>query len=151
LAEGDVILATAELVPMGTITAKIGDEIEVGNGPKGNRLTADVPEIKLESERINATLATNDAADWLTLSGENGEVGALDVRFTLKTDDGAFIYVEYGGRVDMSTGLIASAPTFQTGDSRYQWLNKIQAIGAGQFDPETGILVYQLYEVRIVA
>ena len=51
----------------------------------------------------------------------------------------------------MSTGLIASAPTFQTGDSRYQWLNKIQAIGAGQFDSETGILVYQLYEVRIVA
>ena len=135
---------------MGTITAKIGDEVEVDNGPKGNRLVADVPEIKLESERINATLAINDAADWLTLSGEDGTVGALDVRFTLKTDDGAFIYVEYGGRVDMSTGLIASAPTFQTGDSRYQWLNKIQAVSAGQFDSETGIMVYQLYEVKIV-
>ncbi|MGY9002146.1 MAG: DUF3237 family protein [Rhodospirillales bacterium] len=95
-------MATAELIPMGTITAKIGDEVEVGNGPKGNRLVADVPEIKLESERINATLAINDAADWLTLSGEDGTVGALDVRFTLKTDDGAFIYVEYGGRVDMA-------------------------------------------------
>ena|GEM_PF-3827808 len=56
-------MATAELIPMGTITAKIGDEVEVGNGPKGNRLVADVPEIKLESERINATLAINDAAD----------------------------------------------------------------------------------------
>ncbi len=143
-------MATAELIPMGTITAKIGDEVEVGNGPKGNRLVADVLEIKLESERINATLAINDAADWLTLSGEDGAVGALDVRFTLKTDDGAFIYVEYGGRVDMSTGLIASTPTFQTGDSRYQWLNKIQAVGAGQFDSETGIIVYQLYEVKIV-
>ena len=58
-----IILATAELIPMGTITAKVGDEVEVGNGPKGNRLVADVPEIKLESERINATLAINDAAD----------------------------------------------------------------------------------------
>ena len=143
-------MAKATLVSMGTITAKLGDMVEVGAGPKGTRLVVDVPEIKLESDRVNATLATNDAADWLTMSGADGKLGALDVRFTLRTDDGAIIYVEYGGRVDMSTGLIASAPTFQTGDSRYQWLNKIQAISAGQFDSETGIMVYQLYEVKIV-
>ena len=84
----------ATLVPMGTITAKLGDMVEVGAGPKGTRLVVDVPEIKLESDRVNATLATNDAADWLTMSGEDGKLGALDVRFTLRTDDGAIIYVE---------------------------------------------------------
>ena len=141
----------ATLVPMGTITAQIGEMVEVGAGPKGTRLIVDVPELRLDSDRVKASLATNDAADWLTMSGEDGKLGALDVRFTLKTDDGAIIYVEYGGRADFSTGLVISAPTFQTSDERYQWLNRIQAVGAGQANFETGLLVYHLYEVQITA
>ncbi len=140
----------ATLIPMGIITVQLGDMIEVGAGPKGTRLVVDVPEVKLVSDRVNATLATNDAADWLTMS-EDGTLGSLDVRFTLRTDDGAIIYVEYGGRVDMATGLIASAPTFQTGDDRYKWLNRVQAIGAGHVNLETGVLVYNLYEVQVTA
>ena len=110
-----------------------------------------MPELRLDSDRVKASLATKDAADWLTMSGEDGKLGALDVRFTLKTDDGAIIYVEYGGRADFSTGLVISAPTFQTSDERYQWLNRIQAVGAGQANFETGVLVYHLYEVQITA
>ena len=135
---------------MGIISVQLGDMIEVGAGPKGTRLVVDVTEVKLVGDRVNATLATNDAADWLTMS-EDGTLGSLDVRFTLRTDDGAIIYVEYGGRVDMATGLIASAPTFQTGDDRYKWLNRVQAIGAGQVNLETGVLVYNLFEVRVTA
>ncbi len=140
----------ATLNPMGTMTVQLGAMIEVGAGPKGTRLVVDVPELKLESNRVNATLATNDAADWLTMS-EDGTLGSLDVRFTLRTDDGAFIYVEYGGRVDMATGLVASAPTFQTGDDRYKWLNRVQAVAAGHVNLETGVLVYNLYEVQVTA
>ncbi|MDB3993155.1 DUF3237 domain-containing protein [Gammaproteobacteria bacterium] len=62
---------------------------------------------------MNATLATNEAANWLTIS-EGGKLGSLDVRFTLVTEDGAFKYVEYSGRADMESGLIATAPEFQT-------------------------------------
>jgi len=72
-------------------------------------------------------------------------------RLTLKTDDGAFIFVEYGGRADMGSGLIASAPTFQTGDERYAWLNSVQALGAGQLDQSTGRLEYTMYEVKVTA
>ena len=142
-------MAHAELVPMGTITAQLGDMIDVGAGPKGARLVVDVSEATLTSDRVNATLATNDAADWLTM-GADGQ-GCLDVRFTLKTDDGAYIYVEYGGRADMGSGLIVAAPTFQTGDERYAWLNTVQAVGAGQLDAETGHLEYTMYEVKITA
>ena len=140
----------ATLIPMGIISAQLGDMIEVGAGPKGTRLVVDVTEVKLVGDRVNATLATNDAADWLTMS-EDGTLGSLDVRFTLRTDDGAIIYVEYGGRADMATGLIASAPTFETGDERYKWLNRVQAIGAGHVNLETGVLVYNLYEVQVTA
>ena len=68
--------------PIGTITAELGNQIELGEGPKGTRLISDVVSLKLTSEKVNATLATND---------------------------GAFIYVEYSGRTDMESGLIATA------------------------------------------
>ena len=141
--------ATAELVSMGTITVQLGERIDVGKGPKGTRLVVDVASVEVESDRVRASLAATDAADWLTLS-EDGSIGCVDVRFTLKTDDGAYIYVEYAGRADMANGLIATAPTFQTSDERYAWLNKIQAIGAGALE-EDGRLIYSLYEVVITA
>lgn len=141
--------AAAELVSMGTITVQLGERIEVGSGPKGTRLVVDVESIEVESDRVKASLAATDAADWLTMS-EDGSIGCVDVRFTLKTDDGAYIYVEYAGRADMANGLIATAPTFQTGDERYAWLNKIQAVGAGALEGN-GRLIYSLYEVVVTA
>ena len=85
--------ATAELVPMGTITVQLGERVDVGQGPKGRRLVVDVLSVDVDCDRVKASLAVNDAADWLTLN-DDGTVGCVDVRFTLKTDDGAYIYVE---------------------------------------------------------
>ena len=137
----------ATLKFMATLTAQLGDQIVVGDGPKGSRLVIDVPSVSLVGDQIEASLATHDAADWLTLS-EDGQLGALDVRMTLKTDDDAFIYVEYQGRANMHSGVIATAPTFQTSHEKYLWLNRIQAVAAGQLDSD-GKLVYSLYEVVI--
>jgi ribosomal protein S1 len=133
---------------MGVLHVQLGDMVEVGGGPKGPRVIVDVVSIDLQSDKITASLATNDAADWLTIA-DDGKLACLDVRFTLKTDDGAFIFVEYQGRGDMEAGLIAAAPTFQTGSEKYAWLNNIQAILAGNVNLETGELVYNLYEVRV--
>ena len=138
----------ATLEPMGVLHVQLGDMVEVGGGPKGPRVVVDVVSIDLQSDKITASLATNDAADWLTIA-DDGKLGCLDVRFTLKTNDGAFIFVEYQGRGDMEAGLIAAAPTFQTGSEKYAWLNNIQAISAGNVNPETGELVYNLYEVKV--
>ena len=57
-------MATADLVEMGLIDVKLGDFIEVGEGPKGTRLVVDVLEVTLTSDKVNASLATNDGADW---------------------------------------------------------------------------------------
>jgi hypothetical protein len=138
---------TATLKFMATLTAQLGDQIVVGEGPRGSRVVIDVPSVSLVGDNINASLATQDAADWLTLS-EEGKLGALDVRMTLKTNDGAFIYVEYQGRANMESGVIATAPTFQTSHEQYLWLNRIQAVAAGQLDGG-GKLVYNLYEVVV--
>ena len=138
-----------ELHPLGRIEAQLAEPVPVGRGPMGSRVVIDVTSVKLTGERINAVLATNDAADWATFS-EDGTVAALDVRLTLRTDDGDLIYVEYTGRMNVATGLIAVAPTFQTGSERYGWLNGIQAVSAGQVDPESGLLIYTMYEARPV-
>ncbi|MDG1011822.1 MAG: DUF3237 domain-containing protein [Luminiphilus sp.] len=139
----------ATLKFMATLTAQLGDQIVVGDGPKGSRVVIDVPSVSLVGDKVNASLATHDAADWLTLS-EDGQLGALDVRMTLKTDDDAFIYIEYQGRANMQSGVIATAPTFQTSHEKYLWLNRIQAVAAGQLDSD-GKLVYSLYEVVVMS
>jgi Protein of unknown function (DUF3237) len=46
------------------------------------------------------------------------------------------IFVQYQGRADLSRGLqlpltVYVAPRFETGDERYAWLNRIQAVGKG--------------------
>ena len=51
----------------------------------------------------------------------------------------------------MSTGLLATAPTFQTAAPRYRWLNRIQAVASGSVNLDTGLLEYTLYEAKPVA
>ena len=134
-----------ELKPLGQMDVQLGERVDVGDGPKGHRVIIDVLSVKLIGDKINAELAANDGADWLTVS-DNGTLGALDVRLTLKTNDGALIYVEYCGRMDIASGVIAVAPTFQTGAPQYSWINRIQAVAAGAVNFETRKLTYTLYE-----
>ena len=106
MADGKTI-PEATLESVGTIKVQLGDMVEVGGGPKGTRIVVDVVSAEMNSDKIKASLATNDAADWLTVSAD-GSTGCLDVRLTLKTDDGQFVYVEYQGRADMGCLLYTS-------------------------------------------
>jgi len=142
-------MAKIELKPLARMEAQLGEQVDVGPGPRGHRVVIDVPSVKFIAEDFTAELATADAADWATLS-EDGSLAALDVRATLKTDDGAYIYLEYGGRMDMTTGMLATAPTFQTSAERYLWLNRVQAVAAGSIDPESGLLIYDIFEAKPV-
>ena len=142
-------MPSIELKPLGTMEAQLGEQADLGPGPKGHRVVIDVPAVKLTTADFTAELAVSDAADWATLS-EDGSLAALDVRATLKTDDGALIYVEYGGRMDMTTGLLVTGPTFQTSAEKYLWLNRVQAVAVGSINPETGMLVYELFQAQPV-
>jgi len=70
--------------------------------------------------------------DWAKLN-DNGTTH-VDVRATLKTHDGAYILMSYGGRGD-ATGQdqrIVAQPLFETADARYMWLNSVVGIGVGR-------------------
>ena len=83
----------------------------------------------------------------------------LDVRITLRTDDGHLIYAHYPGLfhsspdvaqrftqgelVDPSEYYFRTAPLFETASDKYAWLNRILAVGIGRRMPgQVGYAVY---------
>jgi hypothetical protein len=131
------------------VDVKLGAAHALLNTPYGARLNVDVLGARIEGPRLKASLLGLAAADWVKVA-PGGETGALDVRATLKTDDGAVIYTEYGGRVRFSAdGLnrVVASPRFETGDERYAWLNGVQCIGKGVSNPQERWLRYRLYAV----
>lgn len=140
-------MTSMELIPLATMTAVLHKPVVLRGTPAGDRHIFAVESGRLAGDRIRAELHGTSAADWL-LIGPDG-TGTLDVRALARTDDGAFVYLSYGGRVDLADGPGAplySTPRFETADERYRWLNKIQAVGKGTLTDKT--LRYDLYELR---
>ena len=138
---------TLELVPLATMTATFSETFVLEGTPAGGRYIFEVGSVEVEGQRVRATLKGRAAADWLVV-GPDG-TGTLDVRALLETHDGALVYAQYNGRVDLAAGAgapVYATPRFETGDERYRWLNKIQAVGKGAFDGTT--LVYELFELK---
>ena len=114
-----------ELVPLCTMRLQGKPAVEVGVGPAGTRLIVDCISVQVEGDRLCGQMEGRTTGDWILIGPEG--TGTLDVRETLRTDDGAIIYVQYHGRLDGSHGLkppltVYVAPRFETGDERYAWL-----------------------------
>jgi Protein of unknown function (DUF3237) len=137
-----------ELVPLCTATITLADPMMLPNTPSGMRTIVEVAAAKLEGERLSATLKGAAAADWATIGPDM--TCTLDVRSTFETHDGAVLFTYYRGRIDLSKppgeSPVYAAPLFETGDERYAWLNRIQAVAKGKLDGQT--LTYEIYEVR---
>jgi hypothetical protein len=111
-----------------------------------------------EGRRLSGKVLTS-GADWLLFDPDG--VGHLDVRVTLETQDGAHIYVQYfgvivmnekvnaafeqGGSTDYGDTYFMTQPRFETGDSRYKWLNGLLAVAKGCFKP--GAVEYRVFEL----
>lgn len=84
-----------------------------------------------------------------------------DVRLLMKTDDDALILMTYRGvrhaspdvmeriaaeeMVDFSEYYLRNTPYFETGSDKYDWLNRIVAVGLGQRTP--GAAAYDIYQI----
>jgi hypothetical protein len=76
---------------LGRLRAKTGTRTVVENGPQqGTRTIVQLVRGRFEGPRVKATLKT-PARDWITNRTDGSY--RLDVRLTLKTDDGALILV----------------------------------------------------------
>jgi len=133
-----------ELVPLGRMTIGLRDPMVLPGTPGGTFVIAELASAHFEGERLKADAKGSANADWLTIGADG--TAAIDVRVLLETDDGALIYLQYAGRLNLADQTVIAAPLFQTGDERYAWLNGVQAVAKGKTDGST--LVYDFHEVR---
>ena len=130
---------------LGTLRAETGTRTVIEKGPQGTRTIVQVVGGSFEGPRLKASVET-PAGDWITNRADGSY--RLDVRLTLKTDDGALILVTYNGiGQTMNAGAsLRIAPLFETGDSRYVWLTRLQAVGVGE---RVGATVkYDIYALK---
>ncbi len=130
-----------------TMKAQTAPGTVIAGGPQGERITVPVPGGSFAGPRIKGTLVPNSGGDWVTRRADGSF--QLDVRVTLLTDDGAPIYMSYKGMGVVKDGALAlrTAPLFETGDERYAWLNRIQAIGWGSAGQ--GWVEYDVYALQV--
>lgn len=116
---------------IGTMQAQTGTRTVVENGPQGTRTIVQIVGGRFEGPRVKASVQT-PAGDWITNRADGSY--RLDVRLTLKTDDGALILVTYNGigQTTPNGASLRAAPLFETGDQRYAWLTKLQAVAVGE-------------------
>ena len=126
----------------------------------GPRLIINLPDRKIQGPKINGAIVA-PSADWLNPMPDGSL--HLDVRATIKTDDGEFIFVEYNGVIagteevmdrfnkgDVLTSkdeYFISTPRFTTASKKYDWLNKVQAV-AKMVTVQQKHLKYDLFILR---
>lgn len=140
---------TLELVPLATAVVRLRPIAHLPNTPRGTRVHAEIESFDIDGDRLRAHLFGVAAADWPYVSAD-GTISTLDVRATLETDDGALLHAQYSGRIDGNRQplTVYSTPLFDTGDERYDWLSRIQAVGKGVFDDTLSRIDYELFELR---
>ena len=92
---------------LGRLRADIGTRTVIENGPQGTRTIAQIVGGSFEGPRLKAAVQT-PAGDWITNRADGSY--RLDVRLTLKTDDGALILVTYNGIGQTTTRAHRCAP-----------------------------------------
>jgi steroid delta-isomerase-like uncharacterized protein len=118
---------------------------DVGQTPQGHRRIVQVTGGTFKGARLSGTVLPG-GGDWVL--GVNDGSRRLDVRVTLQTEDGALIYAKYlgvfsapapvlervqrGDKVDSSEYYFRVAPLFETGAEKYDWLNRVMAMGFGK-------------------
>lgn len=134
-----------ELRPLCTIRAKMDEPFAVGKTPAGVRVIYEANEATIEGDRLSGVMRGKANADWVVIG--HGNVGTLDVRSLMETHDGALVFVQYQGRVDLNAPehTMYIAPVFETSDERYRWLNTVQAVAKGRYID--GVLTYEVCEV----
>ena len=137
-----------KLEPLFSYYANLEPAIEIGTTPFGTRLIVEVSGGEFSGDRLKGKFRDLAAADWATMTQNFLH---LDVRATMETHDGALIYLEYFGKLEVTEGVQAAlggqgetnfgdhyfftSPRMQTGDERYLWVNNIVCVGQGRLSP----------------
>jgi hypothetical protein len=141
------------------LTADLDPAQVVGETPQGDRRIVPVVGGSFSGPQLKGRVLTG-GGDW-TLFRKDG-VAQLDVRVTIRTDDGALIYVSYRGvsiippdvrqrimegqEVDPAQYYFRTTPYFETASEKYSWLNKLVTVGVGKRTKTS--VIYSIYAIK---
>ena len=125
-----------------TLSADVSRVGTIPDGPSGTRVVVECTAGRIDGPRLRGDVVA-PSGDWVRL-GADGSL-RLDVRMLLRTDDGADILMTYGGVSNDGGATIRAAPSFETGDERYAWLNALQAVATGESGG--GRVTYEVYRL----
>ncbi len=131
----------------------------VGQGPLGTRLIYYITGGTIKGPKLSGEVLPGPA-DWLLVRPDGA--AQLDVRVTIRTDDGQLIYVQYRGisliapevrqriskgeSIDPSEYYFRTTPIFETGAEKYRWLNQVISVGVGTLGQN--FVSYNIYVIR---
>ncbi|MFA6115797.1 MAG: DUF3237 domain-containing protein [Sphingomonas sp.] len=151
-------LKTVRTRPLFVLRLEVSAIHSIG-GPEGPpRRVGVVPSGSFEGGRLSG-IVLDGGSDWQTVHGDGATT--LDVRLVLQTGDGALIGMTYTGirhgppdvmariakgeAVDPESYYFRTSASFTTSDARYEWLNRVLAVGIGH-RVATGP-IYSLFEM----
>lgn len=156
----DVGVKAPELEYVGTYDAKLKPPLETG-GPFGTRMIFEAIGGEFRAVSGERGELLTGGADWL-LVGPDG-YGRLDVRAQVRMEDGAIIFVQYLGVIEMNEAVgnamengtatnfddhyFRTTPRFETSDPKYAWLQQGVFIGQGRIIEGLGV-EYNVYRVK---
>ena len=139
------------LVQEFTLTAALKPPLPIGNGPIGTRVYYEAAGGEIVGDRLSGTLL--GGGEWALLRPD-GFIG-LDVRLQVETHDGAYLYIQYTGLLEVNEAVQGALgggvgteyddqyfytnPRIETGDERYAWANTTFFIGEGRMLPNLGV------------
>jgi hypothetical protein len=122
-------------------TVEIAAPLTVGATPLGERRIIPITGGRFEGEKLAGEVLPG-GADWQLVRPDGATL--LEARYTLRTSDGALVYVRNRGlrcgprellarlargeAVDPASYYFRTTPEFETGAPQYAWLNDLVAV-----------------------
>ncbi|MFN0110952.1 MAG: DUF3237 domain-containing protein [Blastocatellia bacterium] len=135
---------TPRLELLAHLNVTVAPALAVGKVLTGERRIIPITGGRVEGPRLRGEIIPG-GADWQIVSADG--TASLEARYTIRTEDGALIYVRNigvrhgppevlaaiarGEEVDPAKYYFRAVPTFETGDKRYDWLNRVIAVCSG--------------------
>jgi Protein of unknown function (DUF3237) len=141
------------------LEATLGDPLDLGDIAQGRRRIVPLTGGTFTGPELNGTLLPGASADWQIVLPDGTALG--DIRYTLRTDDGALLYVQARGvrhgsaevlarlargeNVDPSQYTFRTSTHIETAAPALDWLNKGVFISVGARQPDR--VIYETYLV----
>lgn len=143
---------TPQLEYVGTYTVNLKPPIQAG-GPFGTRMVFEIVDGEFHGAAGERGTLLTGGADWL-LIGPDGW-GRLDVRAQIQMADGAVLYTQYYGLIEMNEAVngalqngtstdfdqqyFRTSPRFESSEPRYAWMQQSAFVGQGRIIAGPGV------------